>query len=156
MPSTFELTSEVPLPLAMDRLTDLLTRKGVKLQVNGPQIQSLDIPIILWNWSKFKYSRSNWFGLNPFVQISGIVIQAQPSVGTGTKLRIQLNQLRGYVAVALPALTGVSIAFLPEVPIAAKIFFLGVVPGICWIIQLPLMRHLIRREMRNALMSGED
>lgn len=152
MPSRFEMTCSLSVPVAIDRIKGLLIRKGVKVQTSGPNIQSLEIPIILWNWSRLKFSRSNWVGLNPFIQISQIEIQAQPYQGTGSKLSISLNQLRGYGYVALSVLVGLSVAVAPPVPTPVKIVFVIVFPCIYWLFQVPLIRHLVRKEMQNELM----
>lgn len=148
----------IPAVEVMGRLSSLLASRSVQFDIDHYVIRSTYIPFPLVAFDRRRYSRSNWFGINPFINYSSIVAAYNECAADGPMVIVTLDRTR-----ALLILVGWSFLFAYVIPIAymeSGSIIPCLVPTIFLIFALLfysiIINSLARSEILNALLpSGE-
>lgn len=100
MHKTYEFTCRLPARVASERIEALLSKEGVKYRATDLSVASIRTPIAVIGIEPKLYSRSNWFGINPFTFISGIEVQCEERDNELTAVTVRVNRLRAFLWVA--------------------------------------------------------
>jgi hypothetical protein len=148
----YRIAASADAETALERIKDLLTAEGVKFKQIDLQLKSTRTPIAILSIQPVLYTRRNWVGLNPFIFISKIVINAKQSNNTDVVLEILINRLRAYILAIFLSILGYFVGRAMPQPAGALLFVGVVFTGWFGFVSF-LGGYLVRSEIARAVRS---
>ena len=70
MHKTYTILSDLPAPIALERISDLFSREAVPYVTVENSLKSTRTPVVISGFQPNLYSHANWVGLNPFAFVT--------------------------------------------------------------------------------------
>lgn len=149
---TYELTSQLPAAVVIQRMEDLFTKESVQFRTGDLSISSVKTPIAMGIQPKL-YSKRNWFVLNPFAFISGVEVRCESGAGGVVRVSIHIDQFRTFIWVAfLATCSGFAAVATPGLGWAI-LLIAAVTVGAWFVLVRFLGGFLIKKEIRDCLVA---
>lgn len=149
--TTYELFCALTPRDVLRRVAQLLTDEGVVYTICDLSIASTSTPFAVVALQSRMYTRKNWVGINPFVSISGVVVDSDNAYRGGSRVTIEVNRTRAVLWCFAYVAFGV-VAAASLMPMPYWVIFLIGWSLVMWVVNVNFFGgYLIQSEIRNAL-----